>query len=148
MDTGQTPLAELSEVAESAARTAGAVALRGFRGDVQVRSKGGKDIVTQFDTAAEEAAIGVIRARFPDHEVLAEESGSGTTDHISARYLWTVDPIDGTHNYAMQLPFWCTSVAVTDVHMGQVVAGAVCDPVHDELFSATRGGGAQLNGVA
>src|SRR5207249_9219468 len=119
------PLTEFRRVAEEAARAAGVVALQGFRGPLEVRSKGGKDIVTQYDTAAEEAALSVIRRRFPGHAILAEESGSGgpAAYHGKARWLWTVDPIDGTHNYAMQLPFWCSSVAVTDTETGAVMAG-------------------------
>src|SRR5437870_1792846 len=102
-------LTQFARVAEEAARSAGAVALRGFRGALEVRSKGGKDIVTQYDISAEEAALGVIRNHFPTHAVLAEESGAAasTAHDGEALWLWTVDPIDGTHNYAMQLPFWC-----------------------------------------
>jgi myo-inositol-1(or 4)-monophosphatase len=135
------------EVAEEAARSAGAVALEGFRGVMQVRSKGGKDIVTEYDTAAEEAALRVIGTRFPDHAIIAEESGASGLSHVAgARWVWTIDPIDGTHNYAMQLPFWCTAVAVADATTGEVEVGVVFDALHDELFGATRGGGAYLNG--
>src|SRR5436190_13667664 len=150
MPTNQQPIppADFLAVAEGAARAAGGVALGGFRGAMQVRSKGGKDIVTEYDTAAEEAALGIIRARFPDHEILAEESGAGGHPlEGEARWLWTVDPIDGTHNYAMQLPFWCTAVAVADAQTGEVEAGVVFDALHGELFAATRGGGAYLNGA-
>src|SRR5215510_6730834 len=100
-DQQSTEAAGFLAVAEVAARAAGGVALEGFRGVMEVRSKGGKDIVTEFDTAAEEAALRVIRAQFPDHGILAEESGAGGADTGEARWLWTVDPIDGTHNYAM-----------------------------------------------
>lgn len=143
-------LAEFRRVAEVAARAAGAVALEGFRGVLDVRSKGGKDIVTQYDTAAEDAALNVIRKHFPTHSILAEESGAGgPPSHAGeAPWLWTIDPIDGTHNYAMQLPFWCSSVAVSNAQTGAVVAGVVFDPMHGELFSATDGGGAHLNGVS
>ncbi len=143
------PFTELGGVAEEAARAAGAVALQGFRGPLEVRSKGGKDIVTQYDIAAEEAALNVIRKHFPKHAILAEESGSGgpADNQGEARWLWTVDPIDGTHNYAMQLPFWCSSVAVTNTKTGMVVAGVVFDPLHGELFTATLGGGVYLNGA-
>jgi myo-inositol-1(or 4)-monophosphatase len=139
--------AELLPVAEEAARAAGIVALQGFRGQLDIRSKGGQDIVTQYDTAAEEAALAVITAHFPDHAILAEESGASSHPPGSSPYLWAIDPIDGTHNYAMQLPFWCSSVAVLDAESGQVRAGVVYDPLHGEIFSAVEGGGAQLNGV-
>lgn len=140
-------LEELCRVAVEAARAAGEVALSGFRGELQVRSKGHKDIVTQYDTQAEDAAIGVIKKQFPGHGFLAEESGAKQADDASQpHYLWVIDPIDGTHNYAMQLPFWCCSVGVVDTGAGAVVAAAVYDPVHEELFTATVGGGAYLNG--
>jgi myo-inositol-1(or 4)-monophosphatase len=136
---------QLLDVAEEAARAAGEVALGGFRGPLEVRSKGGKDIVTQYDMAAERAAIEVIRARYPTHGILAEEGGLAGPQAPSHDFLWMVDPIDGTHNYAAQLPFWCVSVAVGGPD-GTPLAGVVLDPVHDELFSAIRGGGAFLNG--
>lgn len=140
-------LEELCRVAVEAAQTAGEIALSGFRGDLQIRSKGHKDIVTQYDTQAEDAAIKVIKKRFPDHSFLAEESGTGEAgDAAQPQYLWVIDPIDGTHNYAMQLPFWCCAVGVVDTRAGAVVAAAVYDPVHEELFTATVGGGAYLNG--
>ncbi len=161
-DPAMPEINELLDVAVQAARAAGAVALHGFRGPMQVRSKGGKDIVTQYDTAAEQVAVQVIRSRYPDHHILAEESGALTSGEGGAQsrdagtppetagtgtdLLWTVDPIDGTHNYAAQLPFWCVSVAVS-TRQGIPVAGVVFDPVHDELFSAARGGGAFLNGT-
>ncbi len=140
-------LEELRRVAVEAARAAGAVALSGFRGELQVRSKGHKDIVTQYDTKAEDAAMGVIGGHFPGHGFLAEESGASHNEEgTQPHYLWVIDPIDGTHNYAMQLPFWCCSVGVIAPEAKAVVAAAVYDPVHDELFTATAGGGAYLNG--
>jgi myo-inositol-1(or 4)-monophosphatase len=142
------PDSQLLTVAEEAARAAGGVALEGFRGAMQVRSKGGKDIVTEYDVAAEEAAVGVIRRHFPEHAILAEESGEGgASAGGGAPWLWTVDPIDGTHNYAMQLPYWCSAVAVSDAHTGVVEAGVVFDALHGELFAARAGGGAFLNGL-
>jgi myo-inositol-1(or 4)-monophosphatase len=139
-------LIELREVAEQAAMSAGAVALEGYRGVLEIASKGGTDIVTQYDHAAEEAALGVLRARYPQHSFLAEESGASGAHEREHDLVWMVDPIDGTHNYANQLPFWCVSVAVADRRSSRVLAGAVHDPLHDELFSAHRGGGATLNG--
>ncbi len=139
------PLEILQDAACEAAKAAGDVALLGFRGSLDIRSKGGTDIVTQYDEEAERAALAVLQGHFPDHAYLAEESGksSGTGDEHSL--IWMVDPIDGTHNYANQLPFWCVSVAVTSPE-GDVLACAVYDPLHEELFTATQGGGATLNG--
>jgi myo-inositol-1(or 4)-monophosphatase len=138
--------AELGEIAERAARAAGAAALRGFRGPLEIRSKGGQDIVTQYDNLAEEAALSIIHAAYPGDRTLGEEGGPGGGVAISPEArLWTVDPIDGTHNYAAQLPFWCSSVGVADSR-GRVVAAAVYDPLGDELFKAVLGDGAFLNG--
>jgi myo-inositol-1(or 4)-monophosphatase len=139
-------LRDLLAVCEEAARAAGLIALAGFKGPMEVRSKGGTDIVTEFDTRAERAATELILERFPGDAVLGEEAGSRAPDGHGSPRLWTIDPIDGTHNYAAQLPFWCTSVAVADASSGSLIAGAVFDAVHDELFSTIRGGGAWLNG--
>lgn len=144
-DNGQ--LQELGRTAIEAAHAAGAIALHGFRGDLQVRVKGRKDIVTQFDTAAEDAAISLIRGRYPEHGFLAEESGrSRPREGSQPPVEWAIDPIDGTHNYALQLPFWCCSVAAIDTESDRVVAAAVFDPLHGETFSAMAGHGAFLNG--
>ncbi len=137
---------QLLEVAEQAARAAGTVALHGFRTVLEITSKGGTDIVTQYDHAAEEAAIAAVRSRFPTHSFLAEESGASATDPESPQLVWMIDPIDGTHNYASQLPFWCVSVAVADGVTNKVLAGVVYDPLHEELFAASQGGGATVNG--
>ncbi len=139
-------LIDLQTAAEQAAKVAGAIALEGYRGVLEVTSKGGTDIVTQYDHAAEEGALGVLRQRYPDHSFLAEESGASGAEDGERQLFWMVDPIDGTHNYANQIPFWCVSVAVADKKTGIVLAGATFDPLHDEMFSARRGAGATLNG--
>jgi myo-inositol-1(or 4)-monophosphatase len=135
----------LQDVACEAAKAAGAVALLGFRGPLDIRSKGGTDIVTQYDDAAERAALAVLHGRFPEHAYLAEESGKSTGTGGEQSLIWMVDPIDGTHNYANQIPFWCVSVAVASAE-GDILACAIYDPLHEELFTATQGGGATLNG--
>jgi myo-inositol-1(or 4)-monophosphatase len=139
-------LADLQAAAEQAALAAGIVALEGYRGVLEITSKGGTDIVTQYDHAAEEAALGILRTRYPGHVFLAEESGSSGAHHAEHDLIWLVDPIDGTHNYANQIPFWCVSVAVADRQSSRLLTGAIYDPLHDELFSACAGGGATLNG--
>jgi len=135
----------LQEAACEAAKAAGAIALQGFRGVLEIRSKGGTDIVTQYDNAAERAALAVLHGHFPDHAYLAEESGQSSGKGGERSPVWMVDPIDGTHNYANQLPFWCVSVAVASAE-GDILACAVYDPLHEELFTAAQGGGATLNG--
>src|SRR5215203_2455738 len=126
-------LAELQSVAEQAAKSAGAVALEGYTSVLEITSKGGTDIVTQYDHASEAAALGVIKEHFPTHSILAEESGL-SVEHAEEDYVWMVDPIDGTHNYASHLPFWCVSVAVASMSTNQVLAAVIYDPLHNELF--------------
>ena len=123
------------------------MALLGFRGPLDIRSKGGTDIVTQYDDAAEKAALAVLQGHFPYHAYLAEESGNSSGAEGEQRLIWMVDPIDGTHNYANQLPFWCVSVAVASPE-GDILACAIYDPLHKELFTAAQGGGATLNGYS
>ncbi len=131
-------------IATAAAREAGALARASFRGTLQISSKGGQDIVTEVDHATEALICDLVRAAFPADAILAEERGkqAGTSG-----YCWIIDPLDGTHNYAAQLPFWCISIARYDEHDGHPEIGVIYDPLHDELFAATRGGGATLNGV-
>src|SRR3954454_18124934 len=136
------PDSDALAVAIEAARAGGALALAAFRGRLEITSKGGQDIVTQVDTAAEAVICDRLAADFPADSILAEERGqqAGQT-----RYCWIIDPLDGTHNYAAQLPFWCVAVARYDQETGQPTVGVVYDPLHDELFAARRGGGAMLN---
>jgi len=124
------------------ARRAGAELRRYFRSaTLQRDNKGAWDLVTEADHAAEALIIGAIRARFPDHDVLGEESGrSGAT----ARALWLIDPLDGTLNYSRGLTTWGVSIALAED--GEVRYGAFYDPLQDELFYAERGKGARLNG--
>lgn len=131
---------ELLDVAVAAARAAGAVLVRGRGGPKHVEQKTERtSIVTWVDHAAQAEVIRVITERYADHAILAEE---GPADVEPGRMTWLVDPLDGTSNYAHGIPFACTSVAVVDA--GGVVAGAVFEPFRDELFTATRGGGAWL----
>ena len=106
-----------------------------------VEHKGAIDLVTEVDRSCETVILEVLRRRFPGHDVVTEESDIART---GSRYVWFVDPLDGTTNFAHAYPFFCSSVALTVD--GEVVAGAVYDCVKNELFSAERGGGAHLNG--
>src|SRR5688500_14623797 len=106
-----------------------------------VEHKGAIDLVTEVDRSCERAILEVLRSRFDGHDVVTEESH---IERTGSRYVWFVDPLDGTTNFAHAYPFFCSSVALTVD--GEVVAGAVYDCVKEELFSAERGGGAHLNG--
>jgi myo-inositol-1(or 4)-monophosphatase len=106
-----------------------------------VESKGFADVVTDADKASEAIIVGAIRERFPDHAIMAEESGqaAGTSE-----YQWVIDPLDGTLNYLHGLPIFCVSIGV--LRNGELHLGVVYDPSRNELFAAERGGGARLNG--
>ena len=131
-------------VAEKAARAGGTVVLsRLHDADLQVAYKDGRaNIVTVADTESQRAVCAVIADAFPDHAIIGEE---GTSAGASAGHAWYVDPLDGTTNYAHGLPFFCVSVALRS--HGSTVAGAVYDPLRDELFSAARSEGAFVNGT-
>jgi myo-inositol-1(or 4)-monophosphatase len=134
-------LAAVAEVAAEAARAGGTI-LRESYGRVQsVRFKGTTDLVTEVDIKAEETIVALLRDRFPTHQILAEEGSVGGDD---PRHRWIVDPLDGTTNYAHGLRVF--SVSVGYERDGKLAAGAVYDPSQDEMFLATAGGGASVNG--
>jgi myo-inositol-1(or 4)-monophosphatase len=123
------------------AREAGALLMGYFHRRVKVEYKGDVDLVTEADRASEALITRRIRERWPEHNIMGEE---GTRTEQGSEYRWYVDPLDGTTNFAHGYPFFCTSVALAVD--GTVVAGAVYDPLKDELFTAERGAGAHLNG--
>ncbi|MDA1116437.1 MAG: inositol monophosphatase family protein [Proteobacteria bacterium] len=130
-------------IAIKAARRAGSIinraALEG--GALEVKAKNKNDFVTQVDKAAELAIIGVIRAAYPEHSILAEESGD--TPGARPEYQWVIDPLDGTTNYIHGFPQYCVSIALE--HKGVLTQGVVYDPGKNELFTASRGRGAFLD---
>jgi len=138
-----TDLGQIHTTAVEAARAAGHEALQRWQGQLGTRYKGRRDLVTDADFAAEEAVIRLIRERFPDHAILAEETGVTNSPSAPSAYQWIVDPIDGTTNYSRGLPMFASSVAVA--YHGRPVAGAVHDPVCGWTFHAMRGGGAYCN---
>lgn len=128
------------QVAVEAARAAGAVIAKHFGGPVDATWKGKFDPVTAVDREAEAAVLAILAEHRPRDEVMAEESGG--TRH-GGRH-WIVDPLDGTVNFLHGIPHVSVSVALYDGDSGLV--GVVFDPLRDELFTASRGGGSQLNG--
>jgi len=128
--------------AVKAARKAGAIIVRASY-DVDkltVRTKRKNDFVSDVDNAAEDAILATLRDAYPDHGVLAEESGARDA---KAEYVWIVDPLDGTTNFLHGVPQYCVSIALA--HRGQLQQAVVFDPNRNELFTATRGAGAFLN---
>ena len=132
-----------AEAAQGIAREAGALLAGYFERRVRVELKGEFDIVTEADRASEKLIVARLGERFPAHAVVAEE-GFGH-DTSSAEYRWYVDPLDGTTNFAHGFPMFNTTLALE--HKGELIAGVIFDPVHNEMFSAERGGGAYLNGA-
>jgi myo-inositol-1(or 4)-monophosphatase len=129
------------EVAVEAARAAGEVLRRGYGRPKTIRHKAVIDLVTEFDEEAERTIMRILRAAFPGYGILTEESGQHLGDG-SAR--WIIDPLDGTTNFAHNLPHFAVSIGLE--REGEMVVGVVYDPVLDELFVAEQGGPATLNG--
>jgi myo-inositol-1(or 4)-monophosphatase len=129
-------------IAVRAARRAGSIINRAALdgSGYEVRSKRMNDFVTRVDHAAEEAIIEIVRRAYPDHAVLAEESGitAGGTE-----YQWIIDPLDGTTNFIHGFPQYCVSIAIR--HRGALAHGVIYDPVKNELFTTSKGRGAFLN---
>ena len=133
------------EFAVELARKAGALIARERRdADLTHSYKGGTELVTNADLAADKLISDAIQSRFPDHQIISEESAPETDDVQNiARPLWIIDPIDGTVNYAhghLQ-----SAISIAHVRDGKVVIGVVYNPFVDELFHAQLGGGAFLN---
>ena len=137
------------DIAITAAR-AGARELMRFRDDFSVREKAPKDLVTDADLASQSAIFEIIREAFPSEILVGEENGFDTkpvsVDNQSpSNPIWIVDPLDGTLNYVHQLQNFCVSIGL--VNTKGIQLGVILDPVCDELFIATRGGGAWVSSV-
>ncbi len=137
-----TPNPAYLATAIDAAQAGGRIARQFFRRSPVIRKKGLIDLVTEADVAVEQEIRSRIARRFPSHTFLGEESVHDRPPAGGCR--WIVDPIDGTTNFAHGVALFCISVALEED--GEVVAGAVYDPIAEELFTAERGGGARLNG--
>jgi myo-inositol-1(or 4)-monophosphatase len=137
------PVAELLDLAVGLARDAGDAALAGRRANVVAAGtkSTATDLVTAFDKAAERAIVDGLAAARPDDGIVGEE---GTDRPGASGVEWFVDPIDGTTNFVYDVPAWTTSIAAADA--GGMLVGVVYAPALGELFAATRGGGATLNG--
>jgi myo-inositol-1(or 4)-monophosphatase len=143
----------LLNIAIKAARRAGSVINRAALdgSPLEVRAKHANDFVTQIDRAAESAAIDIIRRAYPDHVILAEESGESRTSgtrpgkakSAPSETRWIIDPLDGTTNFIHGFPQYCVSIAVEQ--RGRIAHAVVYDPLKNELFTASQGRGAFLN---
>ncbi|HBV21778.1 MAG TPA: inositol monophosphatase [Nitrosomonas sp.] len=131
-------------IAVKAARRAGDIINQASRNLdlLNVSRKSHSDFVSEVDGAAEEAIIRILRDSYPDHAILAEESGvRGNIEN--AEYLWIIDPLDGTTNFLHGFPQYSVSIALK--HKGVLNKAVVYNPNNNELFTASRGGGAYLN---
>jgi myo-inositol-1(or 4)-monophosphatase len=135
------PMQPMLNTAVRAARSAGDMILRSSDniGRLQVDQKGKNDYASEVDRMAEREIISIIKAAYPDHAILAEESGM----HQGNDFVWVIDPLDGTTNFLHGFPQYAVSIALK--YKGRLEVGVVYDPLRDELFTAKRGGGAMLN---
>jgi myo-inositol-1(or 4)-monophosphatase len=138
----------LLESAVTAARLGGEVLMRYFNDGVEIRDKssdGGKayDLVSDADIESEQRIANYLRSRHPEHELLGEEDLAGDP---AAKDLWIIDPLDGTNNFAHQIPHFAVSIAY--YQHGKPIVGAVLNPARDDLFTAIAGGGAFHNDAA
>jgi len=132
----------LLNIAVTAARKAGDIIIRHVEriDRLTIKAKEYNDFVSQVDRHAEDEIIYTLRKAHPDHAILAEESGAHDG---SAEFQWVIDPLDGTTNFLHGFPVFAVSIAVK--HRGVLEHGVVYDPMRQELFTASRGGGAQLD---
>jgi len=138
-------LKKITQFAGEISRQAGALLLSGFRSDTtEVSYKSRTNLVTNMDRASEELLFKAVADKYPDHSIIAEE---GSRKDTLGNFIWYIDPLDATNNYAHGIPVFCVSIGVYSKELARVVAGVIYDPVHDELFSAVSGEGAVLNGA-
>ncbi|MFN0050914.1 MAG: inositol monophosphatase family protein [Planctomycetales bacterium] len=127
--------------AERAARAGGQL-LRDWSEKFTFSEKGPADLVTEADVASQTAIYNLLHGEFPEHGFLGEEGLLRAAGDSGCR--WVIDPLDGTSNYVHRFPYYCVSIGLEQ--KGELLVGVIYDPTRDELFAATRGGGATLNG--
>lgn len=144
MKTSMNPT-EILEFLDKVMDKAGAALMSYFHTDLRIERKGSSettiDIVTDADRKSEEIVMEAIAREFPHHDVLTEET---LTERSGSRWLWLIDPLDGTVNFAHGIPHFAISIALSE--SDDLIAGMVYDPVKGERYSATRNGGSFLNG--
>jgi myo-inositol-1(or 4)-monophosphatase len=134
---------EYLQSAERAARDAGKYILSNIGKVRQVSFKSiQSNLVTEVDKKSEEIIIKTLQSDFPDFDILAEESGASSTKN--SEFMWVIDPLDGTTNFAHGLPIFSISIGL--IKGNEVIVGVIYDPTRDQLFTAEKGKGAFLNG--
>lgn len=152
-------LLRIRDAVEQAARAAGRLQLEAFRQGSDVVEARAHDLKLEIDRLSEEVIVGIVSAAFPDHGILAEETGYRPGRSERSAYHWIIDPLDGSVNFHHGIPFFCVSLACYGqppscglpgfggaTSLGEPVVGVVFVPVFDELFSGLKGGGATCNG--
>jgi myo-inositol-1(or 4)-monophosphatase len=133
-------VSDILQIAETIARQAGTVLMEGYGNVRQIRQKGVIDLVTEFDRHSEDLIVAALQQRFPDHAILAEESGH---NKAVSEYQWVIDPLDGTTNFAHGIPIFSVSIAL--LRNNTPLVGVAYDPFRNEMFAAEFGQGARLN---
>jgi myo-inositol-1(or 4)-monophosphatase len=134
----------LNTAVKAARRGAALINRASFDTDrLQVTEKQHNDFATDVDQAVEQAIIEVLLKAYPDHAILAEESGASANMHDDNENVWIIDPIDGTTNFIHGFPQYCVSIALQQ--RGVITQAVVYDPSRNDLFTATKGSGAYLN---
>ena len=130
-------------MAVEAAKRAGSLLMERYHSGKSISYKGRADLVTDVDLEAEGKILALLREEYPGFGILSEESPAVASD---SGFTWIVDPLDGTRNYALQVPHFCVMVALA--HGNEPVIGVTYDPLREEMFTAEKGKGAFMNGVA
>jgi len=132
------------EIAIVAARKAGKIHLKYFQKEFDTNTKSNTfDVVTTADIESEKAIKDIIKLSFPDHGFICEEGGS---ENLNSDYIWIIDPLDGTNNFASGLPIFCVSIGLA--HKGEIIVGVIYDATRDELYHTEKGKGAYLNNIS
>jgi len=129
------------DVAIEAAKKAGEILLLGFNSNIEALAKGKHDLVSELDYQSEKVIINTIKLAFSDHTVVAEETGKSGTN---SDYSWYIDPLDGTSNFLLGIPYFSVSIGMT--YKDDVILGVVFNPILNELYIAEKNKGSLLNG--
>ncbi len=140
MVAGISEMKEIFGVAKKAALEAGKIIGEGAEKGFRVMRKSELELVTEMDLATEKKVVEIVKESFPEHSIVAEESGESR----GKGPVWVIDPIDGTHNFIRGVPFYSVAIAVREKWETKI--GVVYDAFHKDLFTAVRGKGAEMNG--
>ncbi|MCP4473024.1 MAG: inositol monophosphatase [Gammaproteobacteria bacterium] len=132
-------------IAIKAAREAGQIIMHATDRlqDIAISEKSAQNFVTEVDYAAEQRIIEILHDAYPNHTILAEESGHSRHENSNDEYLWIIDPLDGTLNFIHGYPYFAVSIALQ--YRGRLAAAVIYDPIRQDLFAAEQGAGAQKN---